>query len=77
MPNFMKVLRQIKKFPIPALDSDCSFFMVAICYSGPISAIPTNEQLLGERRMGVKFQIDIRQTDGRCSGHKYMEKRIN
>ena len=33
--------------------------MAAICYSGPISAVPTNE-LLGERK---KFHIDISKTE--------------
>ena len=53
MPNFVKILRQIKKFPIQELDSDRSVCMAAICYSGP-----TNEQLLSEKKAGTKFQID-------------------
>ena len=32
--------------------------MAAICYSGPISVVPTSEQLLCEERTGAKFQID-------------------
>ena len=48
LPNFMKISRQMEKFSIQELDSDCSVCMAAICYSGPISAIPTNEQLLSE-----------------------------
>ena len=38
--------------------------MAAVCYSGPISAIPTNEQLLDEKRTGIKFQIDISKIEG-------------
>ena len=54
MPNFVKILRQIKK----VLDSDCSVSMASICYSGPISTVPTNEQLLSEKRRDATFQID-------------------
>ena len=36
--------------------------MAAICYSGPISAIPTNEQLLDEKTLYAKFKIDISKT---------------
>ena len=59
----MKTLRQIKNFPIQVLDSDSSVLMAAICYSGPISAVPTNEQLHSEKRTGAKFQIDGLKTD--------------
>ena len=45
--------------------------MTAICYSSSLSAVPTNEQLLGEKRKCAKFQSDISkdkfeyiQTDG-------------
>ena len=38
--------------------------MAAICYSGPISAVPTNEQFLGEKRTGAKFQIGSLKTEG-------------
>ena len=38
--------------------------MEAICYSGPISAVPTNKQILGEKGMCAKFQIDISKTAG-------------
>ena len=38
--------------------------MAAICYSGPISATPTNEQLLSEERIGAKFQNDSLRTEG-------------
>ena len=47
---------------VRVLDSDCLVCMAAICYSGPISAIPTNEQLLSEKRTGTKFQIDSLKT---------------
>ena len=40
----------MKVFSIQALDSDCSVCMAAICYSEPISAVPTNEELLVEKR---------------------------
>ena len=53
----------MKEFPIQTLDSDCSVFMAAICYSGPISVVPTNEQLLCEKRIGAKFQIDSLKTE--------------
>ena len=67
MPNFVKILRQIKKFPIQAIDSEGLVCRATICYSGPISVVPKKEQLLGERRMGVKFQYSsrvYRRTDG-------------
>ncbi len=60
----MKIPRQMKEFSIQALDSDCSVCMAAICYSDPISAVPTNEQLLCEKSTGAKFQIDISKTEG-------------
>ena len=62
MPNFVKILRKIKKFPIQGLASDCSACMAAICYSSPISAFPTNEQLLSEKSTGARFQIDSLKT---------------
>ena len=63
MPNFVKITRQMKD-SIQTLDSDCSICMAAICYSGPISAVPINEQLLCWKRTGAKFQIDISKTEG-------------
>ena len=54
----MKIPRQMKKFSIEAFDSDRSVCMTAKCYSGPISAVPTNEQLLSEESSGAKFLID-------------------
>ncbi len=38
--------------------------MDTICYSGPISAVPTNEQRLNKERTCAKFQIDSLKTDG-------------
>ena len=38
--------------------------MAVICYSGPISVVPTNEQLFEEKRTCTKFQIDISKTEG-------------
>ena len=55
MPNFVKIPRQMKKFSMQALDSDCSVCMAAICYSGPILDVLINEQLLSEERSGEKF----------------------
>ena len=66
MSKFVKLLRQIKKFPIQALNSDSSVCVAAICYSGPISVVPTNEHLLSEKRTGAKFQIDNLKTEGLC-----------
>ena len=56
MPNFVKIPRQIKTFSIQALDSDCLVCMTAIRYSSPIPAIPTNEQLLGEKSTDTDFR---------------------
>ena len=64
MKNFVKILRQIKKFPMQALDSDFLVCMAAICYSSPTSADPTYKQLLSEERIGAKFQIDSIKTEG-------------
>ena len=64
MPNIVNISRRMKKFSIQTLDSDCSVYMAAICYSDPISAVPTNEQLLGEKKKCSKFQIDISKTEG-------------
>lgn len=38
--------------------------MEALCYSSAISAISTNEKILGERSMGVKFEKDNSKTEG-------------
>lgn len=46
MPNFLKISLRIKKFPIKRLDVDQSICMTAIAYSGMISAVRRNEQLL-------------------------------
>ena len=54
----------MKKFFIQALYSDCSVCMAAISYSDPISAVPTNEQLLKEKWACAKFQIEISKTEG-------------
>ena len=59
----MKISRQMKKFSIQVLDSDCSVCMTAVCYSGAISAIATNEQLFGEKWSYIKFKIDISKTE--------------
>ena len=49
----------MKEFSIQVLASDLSVCMAAICYSNPISVVPTNEWLLGEKKIDAKFQIDI------------------
>ena len=69
MPNFVKFSRLLKKFSIQVLDSDRSVCMSAICYSGPISAVTTNEQLLMEKSMYSKFQNDISKTEGLVRVH--------
>ena len=56
MPKFVKIPRQIKKFPIQVLDSDCSVCMEAIGNSGPISAVATNEQFLSEKKKLENFR---------------------
>ena len=60
----MKIPCQIKKFSIQALDSDRSVRMATVCYRDPITAAPTNEPFLGEKRACAKFQIDISKTEG-------------
>ena len=37
--------------------------MAAMCYNCPISTIPSNEQLLGEKSTYAKFEIDISKTE--------------
>ena len=59
MPNFVKISRQMKKLSIQALDSNRPVCMAAICFNGPMLALPTNEQLFREKRTCAKFQIDI------------------
>ena len=64
MPNFVKISFQIKKVFIQEFDFDRSVCMTAICFNAPISAIPTNARLLGERRTCGEFQIDVSKTEG-------------
>ena len=61
MPNFVdiQVSCQMKKFlhtVFQALDSDRSVCMAATCYSDPISAIPTSEQLVVEKNTCANFK---------------------
>ena len=63
MPNFVKISLKMKKLSIQARHSDRSVCMAAICYSGAMSAIPTNKQLLGEKRMSAKLQVDNLKTE--------------
>ena len=65
MQDLLQICCQINKFSIQDLGFDRSVCMAAIRYSGPISELPTNEQLLAEKRTCAKFQINIhRQTNG-------------
>ena len=70
MPNLVKISRRMKRFSTQlALDSDRSVCMTAMCYSGPISAVPINEPLLGEKsrvwylKMKDYFEYIKKQTD--------------
>ena len=45
----MKIYCQIKVFSIQVLDFDRLIYMAAISYSGAISTVMTNKQLLGEK----------------------------
>ena len=47
MQNFVKIYCQIKKFSIQGLDQS---------YSGPISAVPRNEQLIREKLHAQNFR---------------------
>ena len=60
--TFVKNLCQIKKFSNHELGFDRSDCMTAICYRCPISAVPTNQQLLEGKRTYVKFHIGISKT---------------
>ena len=60
----LQELDSVKKYSKQAFNSYCSACMAAICYRDPISAVPTNEQLLSEERIGAKFQIDSLKTEG-------------
>ena len=61
--NFMKISRQIQKLSLQELDLDRSVCMIAIRYSGAISAVPTNEQRPWKKRTCSKFQIDNSKTE--------------
>lgn len=58
MPNFTQ------KFFMQALYSDRSVCMTAICYSQSILVVPTNAQLLKEKKTCAKLRIDISKTEG-------------
>ena len=55
--------------------------MAPICYSGPISAVSTDEQIFGEKRTCAKFQIGISKTERlvrvytnrRTNGYDYID----
>ena len=59
MPKFVKISCRIKKLFIQGHDIDRPVCMEAtsICYSGPISANATNEQLLEEKRAREKSPV--------------------
>ena len=59
MPNFVKIPRQMKEFPIQALDSNCSVCMAAICYSHPIKTISSGIIFLPLKLTHAKFREDI------------------
>ena len=49
--------------------------MTAICYSGPISAIPINERFFAAKSTFAKFQCDISNTEGLV--RVYTENRLS
>ena len=62
------------KFSILEHDSDSSVSMAAIYYICPIATVPTNKQLLGEKRMCARkdsrTEIVVRvYMDGQTDGH--------
>ena len=63
MLNFVKISRRLQQFSIQELNLHRSVCMAAICYSGKISAVPTNEPLPEQKRTCGRFQIDISQTE--------------
>ena len=63
MPSFVKISCQIKTFFIQEFDFDRSVCMIAIFYSGSVSAVATKEQLLGQKRTSAKFHINISKTE--------------
>ena len=72
----MKIPCQIKEFCNRGFELDRLVFMAVICYSAPISAVPINDQLLGEKKTCVKLQTDISKTEGlayiQTHGHGYI-----
>ena len=63
MKNFVEISRQMKNVSIQGLVFERSVRMAAISYNSPISAVPTNEQLLGEKKTCAKFQIGTSKTE--------------
>lgn len=63
----------MKKLSIQVLDCDRLVCTTVMYYSGLISAVPTNELLLGEKRMCANLQIDstriYNQTEERIDRH--------
>lgn len=64
MPNFVEIICQIKIFSIQELVFDRYVGKSAISYSGPMFTVPINTQLLKDKWMCEKTQIDISKTDG-------------
>ena len=59
MPKFVKIPRQMKEFSIQVLDSDCSVYMKAICYSDLIYTISSEIGLLPLTIIHAKFREGI------------------
>ena len=75
--DFEKIYRQIKKCFIQGLYFDRPVCMATMPYSRPISAVPTNKQLLGEKRMDAKFLNDIFKTEGVVRVYAVRETDLN
>ena len=63
MQIFVKISRQIKMFSIQEFVFDRSVCMPAVCYSGLILVIPTNGQLLEEKKTCAKLLLDISKSE--------------
>lgn len=56
-PNSFSKPCQIRKFSIQELELDRTVPTAYICYSCPISTVPTNKPLLGEKKTCVMFDV--------------------
>ena len=68
MSNLVKISCLLKNISIQELDYDRLVCMAAICYSGLISTVSIDEQILGEKRTCVKFQSDTSKTEDLVQG---------